>query len=515
MNKRPGSIWVAAAMVVAAALAVTGCTSAGGGGGDSTSGNAAAPADRILNVGTTEGLSHTNPMLAVAGADSLYLQPMYDPLIRIDPKTLNLLPDAGLASKWGFVDGNLKLFRIELKKDIKFQDGTPLDAEAVKYSLQWSVEHGGNKQMAVVDEVEVAGTHELLFHLNVADATFPEILTGNPFWPLSTAALKKYGDKAGEHRAGTGPYVFSKWDHASKFTMTANKDYFGKKPGFNGITILKYSNGQSLVAALQTGKVQYANNIDPVDLPVLKKISSIRVEKENTVNLRLVQLSYAVEPLNDVRVRQAINYAIDRKAVVDTVYGADSGALPVTQPFSPHSTTFNADAEIKYDPAKAKSLLKEAGHADGVTVAACSYGAASPQEVEMYRSQLDKVGITLNVTTVPAIGSCLEGLTAHKFGVLFAPWGQPSAYQSVRSLITTFQYGKPDYSEIASRLDEVAATAAQEKRVALLQDLVPVWNEFVPDIFTFNLPNIVAYSNSVKGSAETLTREPDVSVLSY
>lgn len=494
-------------LTVALALGLAGC-----GAG---TGSAASSEDNTLVVGTMDDLTSMHPVYAIAGADTLYLHPAYETLIEVDPTNMDLLPDAGLASEWGFADGDQTTFEVTIKPDVTFHDGTDLTAEAAKTSLEYSIENGHADVFSTLDEIEVSSDLELTFHLKHPDSAFPHVLTQGAAMIVSPAANEEFGEQAGEHDAGTGPFTFSEWRRGESVVLERYDDYHGGPAALDAIEFRLFHESASLVSALQTRQIHYANSIDPVNLETLDSADHLTMRKEISGIPRLLQFNQSVEPLDDARVRQALNIAIDRQAVIDAVFGTDSGAVPNNQPLPEASWAYPQDSSVEFDQEKAKRLLADAGYPDGFTLEVCSFGPGTAQEADIYRDQFAQIGVTAEITPMPAIGGCVDGLGSGQFGLFLIVWtggGDPTA--SVGSLINAFSFGDPDYSEIQAVLDASRDTVDMNERAEILQQIGPLWNEYVPHIFTYTRPNLVAYDVRIEGTAETLMR-PDVSGLAF
>lgn len=497
------------ASVALAAMLLAGCASPGGS-------EEAAPDDDVLVAGMLGELSNADPAIGISGSDYPYLYAMYDRLVHFDPETLELLPDAGLAAEWGFVNEDMTVFELTLKPDVTFHDGTDLDAEAVKFSMERLKELGINRDLDLVNEIEAVDDLTVRLELERPYSVLPAVLSDRAGMIMSTKAIEEHGESAGEHSAGTGPFELTEWARGEKIELTRYDDYYrDDEPKLAGLRFRVFDEPASMTSALQTGEIHYAGNVDTVNADLLRSVDSLKVVPEMTMGARLIQLNYAVEPMNDQRVRKALELAIDRQAIIDAVYGPDSGAVPVNQAV-PETLWAHSDLPVEHDVERAKKLLAEAGHGDGLTLNMCFMSVEGSQEPDIYRAQFAEVGVTLDTTVMPNVSGCVEGLTNGTFHMFMVGWsGRPDPYLSYSALLGPYQFGEPDYSEATDLLAEVLTTTEIDEQKALYDQLNEFWVEQVPHILVYTNPNLVVYDARIDGSAEDLQGKPDLSGLSF
>ncbi len=280
-----------------------------------------------------------------------------------------------LAKSWSVSDDQLT-WSFKLKEGIKFHDGTPFNAQTFKeYFWDWFIPKSfSGDSFKSVKKIEVTGEYSVDF---VLDKPFPMLLTylADP-WNIiqSPAALKKYGERYGfDALVGTGPYMFDKWVRGDRIVLKRNPDYrhgpnflTNQGPGYPDEIIFRIvPEPITRVAELRHGKVDLIRTVPENMLPELQKDKNITTIL--TPSLRVVYIFCNMEKpiMQDKRIREAINHAIDRKAVLDaTFHGfgeAAYGLLP------PGATGFWAGSKeygrsiLTYDPKKSKALLDQAG----------------------------------------------------------------------------------------------------------------------------------------------------------
>src|ERR671937_2348629 len=364
----------------------------------------------LAAVGTAGGASSAGPTFVFAGAaDPTYLDPalvsdgesfriteqIFEGLVSLKPGSTILR--AGLASKWGSKNG--KDWTFQLRRGVKFHDGTPFDAQAVCYNFNrqynfkgpfqdasatyyWQTVFYGFKKNESKDlspslykGCTARGKYTAVIHLTKKSAAFLPGLVISSFSIQSPAALKKYGANKGElrngtfyptgtyafsHPTGTGPFKFKSWVVGQKVELVRNNRYWGKKPKIGRVIIQPISNNTARVQALQRGDINGADLIQPQDVPTIKKSSNLKLLNRPSFNVAYVTINQAHAPFNKLAVRQAVAYGLDRASVVKSFY---AGRAIVANEFMPPNL-FGWSSKVPkypYNPSKAKQLLRSAG----------------------------------------------------------------------------------------------------------------------------------------------------------
>jgi peptide/nickel transport system substrate-binding protein len=381
----------AAALILSASLALTAC-----GGGAAAGGTAAGTAAAALTLGTVQDVRSWDPAQAHVGHLLQPYQAAYDSLILREPDG-KLSPM--LATAWKYNAANTKL-TVDLRTDVTFSDGAKFDAEAAKANLD-HFKTGNGPQMAqlnAVKDVAVVDADTIDINLTTPDPALEYFLSqaaglmGSPK-ALGTDAIKT-------EPVGSGPYVMDKAATVkdSQTVFTARKDYWNKGlQKYQKLTLKVLTDPTARTNALVSGQVD-ATLLDPKTGKQAEgakmKLASNEVDWQG---LLLLDRDGAKNPaLQNVKVRQAINYAFDRKTILDQVMLGQG--TPTSQPFGKASGAWTEELEnyYSYDPAKAKQLLKEAGYETGVTLEVPSIPDFQTQ-ISVVQQQLADVGITLKV----------------------------------------------------------------------------------------------------------------------
>ena len=297
---------------------------------------------------------------------------MYDGLLRFKDESTEVEP--GLAETWDISQDGLE-YTLHLRKGVKFHDGTDFNAEAVKFNLerQFDDKHpyhdtgdfayagftwGNVKQVDAVDDYTIKIT------LTSPLAPFISHLAMHPSFMVSPAAIKQYGRDISIHPVGTGPFKFASWTPGVEIVEEKNPDYWGTSAHVDKLIFRPIIEDQARLTELQAGGINFMVNIPPDDLEGLKADPNLTVVEQTGMHTWWVYLNFMKTPLKDVRVRQALSYAVHKQAIVDNILKG-TGVLAVN-PMPPVVWSYTDQVErYDYNPDKAKQLLAEAGYADG------------------------------------------------------------------------------------------------------------------------------------------------------
>jgi peptide/nickel transport system substrate-binding protein len=291
------------------------------------------------------------------------MEHMVEPLLELTPKG-EIAPK--LAEKWQ-VSADATEFTLKLKKGIRFHDGQPFNAEAVRVNFDRRIDpRAATKFYFLVAQIE---------SVTVIDEYTVKIKTKVPFAPLlshltyptngiqSPAALKRSWDKPLRMPIGTGPFIFKEWVPGNRIVMVRNDNYWGISPTLSEVTFRVIPNDVSRVVALEKAEVQVAVQIPPSHIPRLKVNPQIKIITTPSVKTIYLGFNCLKEPFTDRRIRQALNYAVNKEAVVEHVLG---GAGRVSDaPISPGIFGYAPIKTYEYNVEKAKALLAEAGFPEG------------------------------------------------------------------------------------------------------------------------------------------------------
>jgi peptide/nickel transport system substrate-binding protein len=374
-------------------------------GGDFTFGYSSSFVDVLDPHVTSQSVSH------------FIMANVFDPLVYL---RANGEFAAGLAESWTSSPDGL-VWTFKLKRGVTFHDGTPFDAQAVKFSFDRMVDPETKSRQAGValrgfyDRTEVVDPHTARIVLKKPKASFLTVLSQAFFAPVSPKAVRELGAEFGRKPVGTGPFKFVEWVQNQHVKLVRNPDYTWGPPflhkgpaHFATLTFRQIPDAGARLAALESGQV------DAVDLPPTHQLERLRADARFQVKSAPQPgmpwgwpMNTKRAPTDDLKVRQAMIHALDRPALVKNVL---QGAFkPAYGPLTPVTFGYNPAVErmYPYDPRKAEALLDEAGWkkgADGVRakdgkpLVIEHYVFYTTAEAEFVQAALKSVGIRSNIT---------------------------------------------------------------------------------------------------------------------
>lgn len=366
-----------------------------------TAAQAFAAKDVVVAVGsnfTTLDPYDANDTLSQAVAKSFY-QGLFG--LDKDMQLENVLAQSYTVSADGLI------YTIFLRQGVKFQDGTDFDAAAVKVNLDRASDPDNSLKRynlyKNIDLTEVVDRYTVKIILKQPFSAFINILAHPATAMISPAALKKYGKDIGFHPVGTGPYELEAWNQTDFVKVKKFDGYWQKGlPKLDSITWRPVVDNNTRAAMLQTGEAQFAFPIPYEQTEVLKRNSKLELVASPSIMQRYISMNVTQKPFDNPKVREAINYAINRPALVKVAFaGFATPATGVLPPSIPYSQAYQP---WPYDPAKARELLKEAGYPQGFsTTLWSSHNHSTAQKVLQFtQQQLAQVGIKVQVTAMDA-----------------------------------------------------------------------------------------------------------------
>jgi peptide/nickel transport system substrate-binding protein len=323
------------------------------------------PADRLVVARSTDAVSldpaRTNDLESLEVAEQVYGR-----LVRFSPGRLEPEPD--LATSWSVsADGTVWTF--ELRPNMHFQDGTPVDAEAVVFSFERQIvpEHPHHEPDFVwtrayhnIRRVRADGPLRVQFEIDRPYAPFLANLAMGPAAIVSPTAVKRWGHDFGRHPVGSGPYRFVEWIPGDRITLERNPTYWDQPARTRYLVLLAMPDSKQRLQALESGAADVIQQLAPDDLPLVRLHPDLRLAMAPAALVSYLAMNTQRRPLNDPRIRRAIAHAIRTEALVKLVY--QGLGIPAIGPLPPNVWGARSDVvTYPYNPAKARALLAEAG----------------------------------------------------------------------------------------------------------------------------------------------------------
>lgn len=314
-------------------------------------------------------------------------------------ETGELLPN--LAESWE-ASKDATSWTVRLRKGVQFHDGTPFDAEAVKFNLERVLDVGVAKgSFDMIQRIEVKDPHTVVFQ-TTPFAPLMRLFAYAPSGIASPTQIKNLGsDNYFRKPTGTGPYTFVEHIRGDRSVIMANGRYWGGRPYVNRVIMRVVPDIGARIAALEAGDLDVAYDVPPTETRRLEANPAIRIVRGRTARTVYVGINTQYGPLREKRVRQALNHAVDKEAILKGIYLGEGRVSDA--PFTNIAFGHAPMPPYKYDTAKAKQLLAEAGYPDGFDVT-LTYAPGrylmDTQLVEAVAAYLRAVGIRARIQAV-------------------------------------------------------------------------------------------------------------------
>ena len=353
-----------------------------------------------------------DPAIVTDGESFKVTQNVFETLLNFGPQDTTIHPS--LAKEWEVSDDGLS-YTFYLEEGVKFHDGTPFNAEAViKNVNRWKAGTAEDfyyfnsmfkaEGADIITDVVAEGDYTVIFKLSRPQAPFLKNLAMSPFGIASPTAFEKDGDAFGDHPVGTGPFKFVEWKRNDSITIEKFADYWqAGYPKLDKVIFSVYPDNSARLNALIAGEIDLADGINPSDSGMIESNSELQLIERPSMNIGYLGLTNTRKPFDNVLVRQAVNYAIDKQAIVDAFF--QGRAQVATNPMPPSISGYNDSIEpYPFDPEKAKALLAEAGY-DGTPIELWAMPVPRPympdgaKVAEVIQKYLEDVGIPSKIVT--------------------------------------------------------------------------------------------------------------------
>ncbi|MHA3683709.1 ABC transporter substrate-binding protein [Leucobacter sp. HY1910] len=507
MMRRKNPLLLTATIAVTAALGLAGCSAgASSSGGSGNSGDTPTSATIAL-TGPPTNLDFTTT--AGSAIPQAMMSNVYEGLVQLNDAG-EIVPS--LATEWT-ISPDGKTYTFTLQEGVTFSNGDPFTAEDVKFSFDrvksdWV--SSLKAKMDVVDSVEVVSDTEVKVTLSTpSNAWLFSLAT-----PVGAMFSPDGVDDLANAPIGTGPYTVESWVPNESIVLDTRDDYWGEAPGVESVTLKYFADATATTNALQTGDVDAIVNLQaPELLTAFESDDKFKVIEGTSSGEVSLSMNNQAAPFDDVRVRQAVLYALDKQAIIDTAWnGYGSLVATFATPTDPYYEDLND--VYPYDPEKAKKLLKEAGQENleiSYTVPTRPYAQAVS---EIVVSQLKDVGITANIKSAefPAVWLD-EVFTKHDY--------QMTTVLAVeaRDMLTVFN--DPNYyiGYDNSKIAPIAKQADAADEAGYVDGMKQVSRQIVEDAASgvlFLFPNIVVAKANLEGLPENAIIEAlDLTDLSW
>ena len=486
---------------------------------------AARPATATFVWGQSGNPDTLDMPISTSGETAEVVTQMFNGLVRAVPGRTDVEPD--LASSWSVSPDGL-VWTFKLRKGVAFHDGTPWNAEAAKFNFErWAdpknpyhqkagtmdFEYFGDFLAGTFQEARAAGPDTFQIVLKAPSAPLLYNLSVIAFDFASPASIKKYGGRGiSEHPVGTGPYEFVEWVQDDHITLTANPSFFRKGlPRTKRVVYRVIKDNSARFLALKSGEIQAMELPNPDDAKAARTDPGLKVGLRPSFNTGWVQINVNLPLFKDLRIREAMALAINKKAIVDGLYGglgevADQFMPPVMWGRAANVTVY------PYDPGRARKLLAEAQYPNGFSIDFWYTPVSRPyfpngKEIgTAIANDLGKVGIRARLMTEES-ATFQKDANTNKFQVFMRGWigdnGDPDDWLGFffghhDANNARFAYNNPTIVSLTKQARTVTSQAERAKLYARVGELaaqdipmIPIAHAKVPILMRKNVEGLV------------------------
>lgn len=438
---------------------------------------------------------HLDPTAGAAAAiDEVVYANVFEGLTRIGSGG-EVLP--ALAESWEISEDG-KTYVFKLRQGVKFHDGSDLDAGDVKFTLDRArADDSANAQkplFAAIDTVEATDPATVTVTLKQPQGAF----LYNMGWGDAVIVAPESADGNKENPVGTGPFKFQNWAKGSSVTIVKNPEYWGEPASLEKAEFRVIPDAAAAVPALLSGDVQAFPNAPVGDaLPQIEADPRLKVVIGATEGETVLSTNNKKAPFDNLKVRQAIAHALDRRAIID---GASEGkaGVPIGSHFSPGNEAYvDLTGTYPHDVAKAKELLKEAGLENGFKA---TLKLPPPRYArdggQIIASQLKEVGIELELISVEWADWLQQVFTDKNYDLSIVSHTEPNDIGIYARKGYYFQYDNPEFDKVIAALD---IENDQAKRNDLYRQAQEIIAKDAVNGFLFQLPKIGVWDAKIEG----------------
>ena len=455
-------------------------------------------AAQSIGIGLHQDPPNLDPILSQAFSDRSVTYQIFDRLVDID-ENLAIVPM--LATSWTVSDDGTS-YTLQIREGVTFHDGTPLDAEAVEYTLDRNLTREGSArrdELSSVAGVTVTGPYEVRIDLHAPNAAILAVLSGNAGAIVSPTAAEAAGMDFGNAPVGSGPFVYDGRERQNHVTLRANPDYWGGAPDIEELVFRPFPDGDVRVANLLSGGVDVIVPIEPKDIASTQEASGYDVVAYDSLGWRALVMNLTRPPFDDERIRRAVAHSIDRQALATVVY--EDAVIPLIGPFPEGTPGYDPELEAPaYDPEAARALLEEAD-AVGTELTLLIL----PHEVlhgQFWQAMLTQVGFDVRIEQMEA-GPYLEVVNNLEHDATLVGWSgridpDPQFYPWVHT-DGNLNWGGFADERIDTMMDDARTETDPEAREQLYRDVARLVVEESMIVWGIQNQNIIGVTEEIEG----------------
>jgi len=461
-----------------------------------------------LTLAIRKDLTVMNPLVRTFSTDQAIRDLIYEPLLALDEKG-NIKPK--LATSWK-ISKDGKAITFNLRKGVRYHNGQEMEAEDAKFAIDYSLnpKNGayGRERLTIIDRVEAPDKYTLMVYLKNPSAAFLSVLTDiMAFSLIPKGSIEEGVQKPARFPAGTGPFKFVEWNPGQRIVFERFDDYWGQKPYLDKVILRPVSDDTVRFSALRAGDVDVIERTpyEWVRQILDGKIKGIGFATAVTAGYRGLFFNVADPPFDNKTLRLAVVHAIDKAELMHAAYFGFGDAVDQKYPKG-HVWNIPSLPVPKYDPARAKKLLKEAGYNGEVIEMKIEKGADVEAMATALQSQLKKVGVNIKIlvfeygsrrdqiqkgeTTIDLVGSDFYADPS-------TTYRQELGCENPKMRMSNWTgYCNKKLEALHDKLDSEMDV---KKRKAILKEILTIQNTDVPLISIGFVPRFLTFRDTVKG----------------
>ena len=421
-----------------------------------------------------------------------------------------------LAAGWEISDDGT-VYTFSLRDGVSFHDGTALDAAAVVASFERLLAEDRDTSASayfkpIVQSVSATGPLTVEFVLNEPFAPFLNTLAHAAGHIASPVAIEAFGEELGQNPVGTGPYKFVEWVRGERLVLEAFEDYYEGTPPMARLEYRIVPEAATRVALLETGEADVILRVSPDEANRLAGDASIELKTTATARAMFVAINTTRSPFDDPRVRQAINYAVDVRTLVDALFGQDIPLLD--SPLAPNVFGYVPTFSYGFDPDRARELLAEAGFEPGdITINFWSPNGRYVQDATVAQAiaqQLEDFGFDVELRLFGDFSEYIQAAFVDDRGDMMLLGWAPSTLEAEGGLYQILHgdranifannsgYDNPDFNRL---VEEARAKTTDQDRLDTYAEAQQLVMQDAPWLFLYPQPVITATAAGVDGVA--------------
>lgn len=461
----------------------------------------AAPAKGgMLRVGNPRNPTTLDPHYGRSGHEFFILHNIYDTLVGVNAKG-NLVPR--LATSWENPEPTVWIFK--LRKDVKFHDGMPFDAKAVKWNYDRIMDPQAKtivRDLDFLKSVEVVDDYTVRIITKVSAASLLGLLPERGGMMVSPTAAKKFGADFGRNPVGTGPFMFVEWVQDDHVTLKRFDGYWDQPPRLDGVIYRIIPDETVAMVNLRSGNLDFIYDVSPKNITAIKADRNLVFMERPGFDWYQIYLNTKVPPFDDRRVRLALQYAVNREAMLRGVFFGHGQVA--AGPISPSSWAYDPSLDpFPFDRDKAKQLLAEAGYPNGFSFTLLV--GNSPfyvQNATVFQAQLAKIEVQAKIEIVETVRmlQLMQDVSYQAVSSMWVGGVEPDGWlYSLYHSKGAWNKGRNQVRQVEELLERARSASSLDERRRLYQQAQRMIREQALDVWLYWRFNTAAMSKKVKG----------------